>query len=409
MSRFRCVATVTFALTCSIIVAARAGEMGRGCVELPKPVSLASMKDGADFVASSNDVGNLTVMEVQGNYARGESAIRQAVASRFYAAHPDDYDFLFVFTTFEFDTGDAAAFHNILRNDTAGIGRPMLDVGAAFGSPARLQGYIDMAAMSRYTFSPGSPTYHEVYDTLAHELMHRWGMEVHFVDAAGHDSADLLGRDGLHWSYFLDSDASLMYGNDWALQGDGTFRSIDTRHRYSPLDLYLAGFASPAEVHPFVLIRAGTGGVATDLPRLGATSEGTAETITIDQVIAANGPRIPSSINSQKVFSAALILLTRPGETVPIERLLDLERFRARAAQQMAQETDGRASLSVFTRPKGATVGLPEFLHGSGHAATSPFRHASRPPCEAARPWCAAPFVQENGTGMATGLGVASG
>src|SRR5262245_66422027 len=79
---------------------------------------------------------------------------RAALAQRFYATHGDFYDFLIVFTNFEFETGNAVAFYNLVRNDVQGIGKPVVDNGFLFGSPGRLKGYIDMAALARYGDAP---------------------------------------------------------------------------------------------------------------------------------------------------------------------------------------------------------------------------------------------------------------
>ncbi len=337
------------------------------CVQVVHPVPLSQLS-AADDVGTSQDIGNVTVMELSGDYDRGLDVPRQEVATRFYATHPDQYDFLIVFTTFEFPTPGALAFYNGLRNDTQGIGQPIFDDSAYFGSAGKLQGYIDMAAMSRYDFVPDSPIYSKAFDTLSHEIMHRWGVHLHFIDSNGNDSSDLLGQTNVHWSYFLDTDASVMYGNDWQIQDDGKFHSVDTRHRYSPLDMYVAGFAAQSEVPPFTLIRNGDGGVATDLPKLGAVSAGQGETITIDQVVAASGERIPSAADSQKDFTGAVILLKRPGEIVSANLLLELERFRVRYEQQFVANTNGRGTIRLFTQSRDtATAGLPTILHGSGN------------------------------------------
>ncbi|HEX6832146.1 MAG TPA: CARDB domain-containing protein, partial [Rudaea sp.] len=326
-----------------------------------------------DPVGSQQDSGNLTIMELTGAYDRDLTAPRQAVAAHFFATHPDQYDFIYVFTTFEFDTGNYLAFYNPIRNDTIGIGKAPFDNSASFGSNGKLQGYIDMAAISRYEFAPTASGYQLTLDTMAHETMHRWGAYVHFSDTANTDSPDLLGQDGAHWSYFLDTDASVMYGADWELQGDGKFHSVDVRHRYSPLDLYLAGFAAPSEVPPFTLIRNGDGGVSTDLPVLGAVSGGSGEPVTIDQVVAASGARVPAVADAQKNFSAAMILLKRPGENISPDQMLELERLRVRFQQQFVEMTDGRGIVRVFTQTRAAsTAGPPTILQGSGTAATPP-------------------------------------
>ena len=78
----------------------------------------------------------------------------------------------------------------------------------------------------------------------------------------GQPSTALLGIDGAHWSYFLDSDASVMYGSDWRDAGGGEFVADASRKRYSPLDLYLMGILDPSEVPPFSLLVPGPGAPA---------------------------------------------------------------------------------------------------------------------------------------------------
>ncbi|MBO9664190.1 CARDB domain-containing protein [Dokdonella sp.] len=352
------------------------------CIQAVQP----SDAGGWPHVSEIEDRGNLTVMSLAGAYERGSTAPRQEVAQAFYATHPDRYDFLFVFTTFEFPTGGALAFYNGIANDTAGTGNPIYSHSAQFGSASgKLQGYIDMAALGRYSFAPDAPEYKALLDTAAHELMHRWVASVRYRKGDGTLSGDLLGQENAHWSYFLDTDASVMYGADWRDRGDGTFEAIDTRHRYGPLDLYLAGFAGAGEVAPFGLIRGGEG-AAVDLPRQGAVTHGTLETVSVDQIVAAEGPRVPDAAHAPKEFRAALVLLRRPGETVSAETYVGIEQFRSRFQQRFAQMTDGRATLRVVTENRStAQTGLPEILHGSGTTGTPPGRAAAVAWLEAAQ------------------------
>lgn len=339
------------------------------CVHVPD-ITAARAKAGSATVGASVDIGNLTVIELDGDYGRGLDAPRMAVAQRFFETHADRYDFLVTFTTFEFETGPSVAFYSALRNDVRGIGSPLADVGQHYGSAARLQGYVDMAATSRYAFAPGDARYRNVLSTLAHEIMHRWGARVSYRTPAGEVSRALLGEDGAHWSYFLDTDASLMYGAEWSRRADGRYESVAIRQRFSPLDLYVAGFAAASEVPDMDLITGGDGN-ATDLPRLGAVSGGTTDTVSIGQIIAAEGPRIPDATQAPKDFRAALILIKRPGETVPADTLAALEGVRVRLQQYFNQATDGRASLRLYNEPADALPQSPPVLVGSS-AATAP-------------------------------------
>src|SRR6516164_7518784 len=129
----------------------------------------------ATWVKSQDDVA---VIQLDGNYDFGSlknlnAEPRAVVAREFLKRHADRYDFVVVFSTFEFDTGDATAFYVTVRNDTKGLGQQLFDNSVWFGSAGKLQGYIDMAALSRYVFEPTAPKFDEVLGVLSHELLHR--------------------------------------------------------------------------------------------------------------------------------------------------------------------------------------------------------------------------------------------
>jgi hypothetical protein len=256
-------------------------------------------------------------MEHDGSdYARNEAdgtpdyAPRIEIAKRFYETHGDNYDFLVVFTNFEFPTGTAQAFHNQVRNDVSGIGRPPLDVGDFFGSPGRLKAYIDMASLERYTqppwsLTPGDPGYFWTLSTLAHEVGHQW-LSFASYRKGPELLGDLRGLDDVHWSYLLDSDASHMYGSDWVRQPDGRWLAARIRDGFSSLDLYLMGFLAPGGVKPFTLLR-NPAIERRQLPREGDLVAAAAESVSLQQVVDAEGPRQPDHVASQKEFRLAFV------------------------------------------------------------------------------------------------------
>ena len=140
----------------------------------------------------TRDVGEIAVIAHDGSsYDRIHEGqpnylARERVGRRFYETHADQYDFLVVFTNFEFETGGATAFHLYGRNDVEGIGKPVGSVApVVFGSPARLKGWIDMAALSRYrqrplSLSPGDPGFLRTLGVLAHEMGHQWLAEARY-------------------------------------------------------------------------------------------------------------------------------------------------------------------------------------------------------------------------------------
>ena len=315
--------------------------------------ALAPLAETASGI--TRDLGALAVIEHDGSsYDMFEAdgvtpneAARARVARRFYETHGDNYDFLVVFTNFEFSTPGLLAFFNPVRNDVPGIGLPPADRGALYGSPGRLKGYIDMAAVERYralpqSLEPGTHGFLRTLGVLSHEVGHQWLAQPRYRNSSGQLSTDLLGRAGSHWSYLLDSDASVMHGSDWTSNGNGTFTAARTWDGYSPLDLYLMGLLDPARVDPFTLLR-NPAVDPTGVPNEGATISAVPETVTVGQVVAAEGPRSPSHLLSPKEFRLGFIVLTAPGTEPSAEDLEAVERVRSAFAGHFFALTRGVA------------------------------------------------------------------
>ncbi len=304
----------------------RPGSPGAGHPEdsfqLDRP--LRTKAESGPFAAHfREDRRGVAVLEFTGSYdlklgGQLNAEARAVVAREFFATHPDRYDFLVVFTGFELDTGTALAFHLGVQNQVEGIGLPLFDESAQFGSAGKLQGYIDMAALGRHSFDPLDPGFEETLGVLAHETMHQWCCYAGARLPGGAVSNALRDPLGSHWSYLLDTGASLLYGADWSDNGDGSFTAGGVRRFYSPLDLYLAGFYSPLEVPPFFLIDSPGADPARRAER-GDRVTGTSLPLGIDDLIAAAGERHPAAAEAQKEYRAAFLLLVRPGEGVPSE------------------------------------------------------------------------------------------
>ncbi len=302
----------------------------------------------------TRDVGHIAIvahdgsayhrtLEGQPNYLA-----RERVGRRFYETHADEYDFLVVFTNFEFDTGGATAFHLYGRNDVEGIGKPVGSVApVVFGSPARLKGWIDMAAVSRYrqrplSLAPGDPGFLRTLNVVAHEMGHQWLAEARYKIG---DSVfdDLLGQDEAHWSYLLDSDASFLYGAKWRDNGDGSFTAAQVGERFSALDLYLMGLLPKEKVEPLRLLL----NPAVDRHRVNREGEVVAATQTtevlIQQLIDAMGPRRPDSVHSQKEFRLGFVFLAQPGTEPTAEDLEAVERVRSAFGAHVFALTSGVA------------------------------------------------------------------
>jgi len=183
------------------------------------------------------------------------------VSRRFFQTHGDDFDELVVFGASEYEpvlAGGGDAYFLRLKNDVRGIGVSLGDFTDQFGSAGRLAGVIDMNSLSLYQDVvtdpiPDTPDSATALNILGQEVTHRFGAFITFRDGKSR-SSDLLGRDFAHWNYFLNTDASVMEGNAWQDNGDGTFTATGSALRYSVLDQYLMGLRSASEVPPSMLI-----------------------------------------------------------------------------------------------------------------------------------------------------------
>jgi hypothetical protein len=337
-----------------------------------------------EFTAASlADYGNVTVMEVSGGYdaknpdGSVNSGPRQAIASEFFRTHKDEYDFLVVFSNFDFpmpDDGHAKAFYMGVKNDTRNIGIDAFNFTQAFGSTNdRLQGMIDMGNLRSLATDPMDPKFNETLYLLSHELMHRWGAHARFRNSDGSISTALLGKDQDHWSFLLDSGGSLLYGNRWQDNGSGTFTSLAPQNEmklYSPLDLYLMGMIDKAKIPPMLLIDS-PGADPGRQPEAGVTIPGTARTVTIDDIIAAMGPREPDASASQKSFKTAFIYITQPGTFNP-DAIYQIENIRNGFVTRHSILTDGQSIVEVAPTSKDDIPVNPGILPPSTTPRTSP-------------------------------------
>ncbi len=321
------------------------------------------------------DRDHVTVMELSGGYDRQPEAsrayeenIRKAVARELLRQHQDDYDFIVSFTGFPFNLGSdeegtrVGGRYYAIKNDVQGIGQAEFDRSAEWGSAGRLQGYIDMGALGSLVTDPSDPGFETTLSTLSHEVAHRWSAHLRFQNADGTPNSSLLGAQGAHWSFFLQSHNSVLYGNDWRDNGNGSFTSVGrSRSYYSPLDLYAMGVIDRSEVPPFFLIENAAGDPAR-LPEVGATVTGTARTITIDDVIAAEGERVPEAVSSPRQFKIAFVYLVRPGEGANGAQLRAINNVREAFATRMLILTGGRAAVEVFPDLPDAPITAPDTM-----------------------------------------------
>jgi hypothetical protein len=270
-----------------------------------------------------------------------------AAARRFYETHRDDYQQLVFFTSRPLTAPTAFAYSLTVRNTDAGIGAPVSDHTGGYGSQGRLESLVMMDAVAKYPddlekrFLRADST----LAVLAHEVGHRWLAYARFRDAAG-PSDELLGRGKAHWSFFADTQGSHNEGNAIEELSHGRYRTTDAGVRYSPLDQYLMGIRPAAEVPPFFFVRSpvGAGDDPGRLPEVGVRFEGTRQDVTIEDVIAALGPRQPLA-GPKPPFRQAYVYVS-VGAPNAVE-LAKVDRIRTAFEAYFANATEGRWAVST--------------------------------------------------------------
>jgi hypothetical protein len=197
--------------------------------------------------------------------------------------------------------------------------------------------------------------YNYAMSQLGHEMGHRWSA---FVSAKVGGETIALGP--VHWARGLEApvafpyqrptEASAMGGGVWQDNFDGTFTQLDDDYYvpatgYSYLDLYLMGLISPAEVPDFFILRnlVPSGKDANGHPIFKAERT----KITIGDVIAAEGPRLPDVDHSQRNFNTGIVLVVEHGH-VPSHDLMErADRIRQQWIDYWETTTGHRASMTA--------------------------------------------------------------
>lgn len=307
-----------------------------------------------------------------------------SAAQRFYRNHDDAYDFIVLFNNTGLPTGPGVfAFEVNIRNEILGIGDifndgPTGDFGPATGSERRLVSFMNMGPLSQYPMDPTTniPLIGEnnTVSVMSHEAGHRWGAYLSFVDPqTGRESNELLGRQEAHWSFYLNTDASFLEGNrieDLGAASSPRFATTQAVAQFGPLDLYIMGLIPPeAFSNTFFVVNPTGGGSPSRArpPQSGVTFDGERREVTLDMIVAAEGPRIPDVSLSEKQVNFAFVLLVDEDSTdVPAEDTAKLDTFRTAfesffelsTGDRIEAETDLKRQLELSARPAaGVLVG----------------------------------------------------
>jgi hypothetical protein len=199
------------------------------------------------------------------------------------------------------------------------------------------------------------PPYMYAVSQIGHEMGHRWSA---FVNAKV--DGKIIPLAPTHWDqglqapaaypYQRPTEASIMGGGVWQDNFDGTFTQLDDNYYvpatgWSYLDLYLMGFVTPEEVPDFFLLR--------NLAPVGKDANGhrifKADRIkvTIQDVIAAEGPRKPDVDHSQRKFNTGMVMVVEHSAKPSPELIERTKAIGERWIDYFETTTGHRASMTT--------------------------------------------------------------
>ncbi len=312
----------------------------------------------------------------------------------------DEHDMIVMFTTFAQTGAGYAAYYLPLQNDITGLGDCNEYAGESHGCifdttrGLKVQGLQYMSSVDSWEWqeqsyfgrtSPVTSLDHWVHSGLGHEVLHRWGSALRFKHpVSGEISKEMLGESLAHWNPALDGAGGMHYGWDWEDLGDGSFDLLGESFTYSDLELYVMGVLPAAQVEPWFLLQnarsdelstlframgynisPNIGGVGQFIPlppvpyledvirqyypSMGEhiTATGNRLDLNIDDVLGAEGPRVPASGAAPDHFRQVWVLVTRPDQSVSSvgNYVAELQTARKVFEQWFVENSRGRARI----------------------------------------------------------------
>jgi hypothetical protein len=296
------------------------------------------------------------------------------VTQAFYRFYGDDFDFLNIIST---PSRIANRTHTVVRNDVSGIGLPLIDGSAQFGSAGRLRGY---------SLFPIPGFYDGAGAGFSHETGHQW---INYLPV------DPFAPGRPHWpaSSMAAGTMGFSIGGSGGQGGDFNCRIVDQggvvqlmpqteSKTFGDFDLYLMGLVPPESVQPQIVLS----GLTNPPACTGQTYTGAVARVSINDIIAGAGPRVPAAADAPKRYRAATILVSRDG-LVSRETMWLYSWFTARAELETAtaihegfvksvgnpffRMTGGRASIDT------RLVSEPDFSLQTAQAAVTVARGAT--------------------------------
>gem|GEM_PF-1621179 len=276
-----------------------------------------------------------------------------ALIQRFYQNFSDDFFQIIFFTNFVQTMSGFANELNI-KNDVQGIGLSIFDNSSLWGSNGILESRCNMNRLAAWPTDPtlrffGSEN--NFLTIMGQEAGHRWGAFINFRDSTGSVSNLILGRANAHWSYFVDVDHSSLEGGNWEPLSGSIFTTPTMIDYFGDIDEYIFGVRTLQEVTPTFYVSSPTNDLPENrdngTPIQGATATGVPVEVTIDDIISAEGPRIPAEADEDKDLRQAFVLLLQNGTTATQAELDKIADFRRTWEDYFEVALDGRITCNT--------------------------------------------------------------
>lgn len=315
----------------------------QGNEEQENPVNTDDAELANDFILDeSNTIVNYILPKSEYNKYLEDEGDFSLISKKVYEHFKDDFDFIFVLSNEDEVPQDL--YYGIsykIQNDVEGIGSGIYDGTNNYGSEGRLKSVIHLPVPGLIVNGP-----------FLHEIMHYWGNQ-------GFIPTTVVG----HWGYanvggqLGGFDEVISLGNNTyqgRMEGEngfGTFANGGNSVPYGSWELYLMGLIGVDELNDIQY---------AENPEAQGSGKFTADnivTLTVADLIAEHGSRIPSVENSQKEFNAITVVLSH--EKISDSDLAtistNLENFSRKSAPDGSwnglynfwQATQERASLTI--------------------------------------------------------------
>ncbi len=338
------------------------------------------------------DVGEIAIIEdTDGKIMEAISMPDQylaRVACKFYQDHPDIYQAIFVFSDIPLNFITNVQQGWPVQTVSKGIGRELPN-GSLYNQTAKfcsangtLRQAVKMGDIAKLPNNPDDRYTGIIGYALSgielqgHEFGHQWLVGIRAKTVEGKYLCAMKGYEptgepkqgdcewntsiddyNQHWSYYFNSDASLMYGSRIKDLGGGKFEISYDHPKYSELDQYLMGLRSAEEVSPDKLFyvddgKGNSGSASLPIqPGKTATVTGTRVNFTVADIIRAMGERIPQKEPCH--WKGAFIIVHEAGKPPSQTTINKVDTYRKRWETFYDWATDNRGSFDTTLDGRG--------------------------------------------------------